>query len=76
MSAPQSVSSWLGTNIDADLPRVDITYQLTPFDTAAAQLDANGYPMAGASGKSSTDIGFVLPTGTYNISYKGRARSR
>ncbi len=71
MSAPQSVSSWLGTNIAADLPRVDITYQLTPFDTAAAQLDANGYPIAGATGKSSTDIGFVLPTGTYNISYQG-----
>jgi hypothetical protein len=69
--APQSVSSWLGTNIAADLPRVDITYQLTPFDTAAAQLDANGYPIAGATGTSSTDIGFILPTGTYNISYQG-----
>jgi hypothetical protein len=69
--AVQTVSSWLGTNINADLPRVDITYQLTPFDTPAAQLDANGYPVAGASGKSSTDIGFVLPTGTYDISYKG-----
>jgi hypothetical protein len=66
-----TVSSWLGTNIDADLPRVDVTYQLTPFDTAAAQLDANGYPVAGASGTSSTDIGFVLTTGTYNISYQG-----
>ncbi|MGO9834440.1 MAG: hypothetical protein ACLP1X_09510 [Polyangiaceae bacterium] len=67
----QTVSSWLGTNIAADLPRVDITYQLNPFDTAAAQLDANGYPVAGASGTSQTDIGFVLTTGTYNISYVG-----
>jgi hypothetical protein len=55
----------------ADLPRVDIAYQLTPFDTPAAQLDADGYPVAGASGKSSTDIGFVLPSGTYKISYVG-----
>jgi hypothetical protein len=67
----QTVSSWLGTNIAADLPRVDVGYQLSPFDTATAQLDANGYPVAGASGKSTTDIGFVLPTGTYNILYQG-----
>lgn len=66
-----TVSSWLGTNVAADLARVDITYQLNPFDTAAAQKDANGYPVAGAAGKSATDIGFVLPTGTYKISYKG-----
>jgi len=66
-----TVSSWLGTNIAADLPRVDVAYQLTPFNTAAAQLDANGYPVAGASGTSSTDIGFVLPTGTYKISFEG-----
>jgi hypothetical protein len=66
-----TVSSWLGTNIAADLPRVDITYQLSPFDTPAAQLDANGYPVAGASGTSATDIGFVLPSGTYKIEYTG-----
>lgn len=66
-----TVSSWLGTNIAVDLPRVDIAYQLNPFDTPAAQIDANGYPVAGASGKSTTDIGFVLPTGTYKISYRG-----
>ena len=66
-----TVSSWLGTNVAADLPRVDVTYQLNPFDTPAAQKDANGYPVAGASGTSATDIGFVLPSGTYKISYKG-----
>jgi hypothetical protein len=66
-----TISSWLGTNVDGDLPRVDVTYQLSPFDTPAAQLDANGYPTAGASGKSTTDIGFVLPSGTYNIQYQG-----
>jgi hypothetical protein len=66
-----TVSSWLGTNVAADLPRVDITYQLTPFDTVASQLDANGYPVAGASGQSSTDIGFILPSGTYKIEYTG-----
>ena len=66
-----TVSSSIGTNISADLPRVDVTYQLSPFDTTAAQLDANGYPVAGASGKSSTDAGFLLPSGTYKISFKG-----
>jgi hypothetical protein len=66
-----TVSSWLGTNVDGDLPRVDVAYQLSPFDTPASQLDANGYPVAGASGKSSTDIGFVLPSGTYKIQYRG-----
>jgi hypothetical protein len=66
-----TVSSWLGTNIAADLSRVDVAYQLAPFDTPTARLDANGYPVAGASGKSSTDIGFVLPTGTYKISFVG-----
>ncbi len=66
-----TVSSWMGTNISADLPRVDVTYQLTPFNTAAAQLDANGYPVAGASGTSSTDIGYILPSGVYDISFQG-----
>jgi len=44
---------------------------LSGFNTAAAQLDANGYPVAGASGQSQTDLGFQLPTGTYDISYVG-----
>ncbi len=66
-----TVSSWIGSNVDADLPYADITYMLTAFDTAAAQLDANGYPVAGASGTSQTDLGFQLPTGTYDISYVG-----
>ncbi len=66
-----TASSWLGTNVAADLSRVDVTYQLQPFDTAANQKDANGYPVAGVAGKSSTDIGFVLPSGTYKIAYVG-----
>jgi hypothetical protein len=66
-----TVSSWLGTNIAADLSRVDITYQLQPFDTPANQKDTNGYPVAGVNGKSSTDIGFVLPSGSYKIAYVG-----
>ncbi len=70
-SVTPTVSSWLGTNVATDLPRVDVSYQLNPFDTPAAQLDTNGYPVAGALGKSTTDIGFVLPTGTYKISYRG-----
>jgi len=66
-----TVSTWLGTNVSADLARVDITHQLQPFDTPPNQKDANGYPVAGASGKSSTDIGFVLPSGSYKIAYVG-----
>ncbi len=48
-----------------------MAYQLTPFDTPAAMKDVNGYPVAGQSGKSQTDIGFVLTTGTYTLTYKG-----
>lgn len=66
-----TVSSWVGTNVNADLPFADITYQMAGFNTAAAQLDANGYPVAGASGTSSTNLGFQLPTGVYDISYVG-----
>ena len=66
-----TVSAWLGTNIAADLSRVDIAYQLNPFDTKPAQKDGNGYPLAGVSGTSATDIGFILTSGNYNISYKG-----
>jgi len=68
---PPTASSWLGVNVSGDLPWADITHQLAPFDTAAAQRDANGYPIESASGTSSTDIGFVLPSGAYKISYKG-----
>jgi hypothetical protein len=66
-----TISAWLGTNISADLPYVDVTYQLNAFDTQGGAKDSAGYPASGVSGKSQTDIGFVLPTGTYNISYKG-----
>jgi hypothetical protein len=66
-----TVSSWLGTNVDEDLARVDVTTMLAPFDTAAAQEDANGYPLANATGTSSTDVGYLLPTGVYKISYVG-----
>jgi hypothetical protein len=66
-----TVSSWLGTNVDADLPYADVTYLMNGFDTPAAQLDASGYPVAGASGTSQTDLGFQLPSGTYGISFVG-----
>ena len=64
---PPSISSWMGTNVAADLPRVDITYQLAPFDST--NNDANGYPLT--TGTSSTDIGFILTSGDYKVSYKG-----
>jgi hypothetical protein len=66
-----TVSSWMGTNIAADLPWVDVTYMLSTFDTPAAQQDANGYPVAGVAGTSSTDVGWLLPSGTYDVSYQG-----
>jgi hypothetical protein len=73
-----TVSSWLGTNVNADLPFADITYMMKGFspngaaaDAAASMLDANGYPLAGISASSSSDLGFLLPTGTYNLSFKG-----
>jgi hypothetical protein len=68
---PQTVSSWMGTNINADLPFADVTRMMSGFNTAAAQLDTDGYPVAGASGTSSTDLGFLLPSGTYDISFVG-----
>jgi hypothetical protein len=63
-------STWLGTNVSGDLPWSDITYLMSPFGSASA-LDANGYPVAGSSNTSSTDMGYLLPSGTYNISYVG-----
>ncbi len=66
-----TASSWLGTNVAADLPRVDVAYQLAAFDTPADQKDPDGYPIAGASGTSATDIGFILPSGTYKIAFTG-----
>ncbi|HEX4516798.1 MAG TPA: hypothetical protein VH054_24790, partial [Polyangiaceae bacterium] len=69
-----TASSWVGTNVAADLSRVDVAYQLSPFDTPTNQKDANGYPVAGVNGKSSTDIGFILPTGTYKIAYQGTGK--
>jgi hypothetical protein len=66
-----TIASWLGTNVAADLPYADIGHLLAPFDTPLASKDANGYPLAGAAGTSSTDIGFVLPSGDYEIAFKG-----
>jgi len=71
MIGPPTASSWLGVNVSGDLPWSDITHLLAPFGTPLAQRDAHGYPMAGVSGTSQTDIGFLLPSGTYKISYEG-----
>jgi hypothetical protein len=67
----RTMSTWIGTNLSSDLVYVDITHMMNPFNTAAGSKDANGYPVAGASGLSHTDIGFLLTSGTYKISYKG-----
>jgi hypothetical protein len=66
-----TVSTWVGTNVAADLPYIDITNQLAPFDTPDELKDARGFPVEGASGTSTTDVGFILPSGRYNISYRG-----
>lgn len=67
--AKPTISPFLGTNVSGDLTRVDVTYELAPFD--APTKDAHGMPAAGTSGKSATDVGFLLPTGDYAISYRG-----
>jgi hypothetical protein len=69
--AVPTVSSWLGVTISGDAPFVDITHMTAPFDTPAAQLDESGYPVAGASGTSNADLGFLLRSGAYKISYQG-----
>ena len=71
-----TVSSWLGTNTDGDLPRVDITYQLAPFDVPAEDGGPRSSTRTATRSRarpatSSTDIGYLLPTGTYNVSYVG-----
>ena len=66
-----TVSSWIGTNIGGDLPLADVSALCQPFNTSSAQKDANGYPLAGVSGTSSTDLGFQLPSGTYKVAFKG-----
>jgi hypothetical protein len=67
-----TVSSWMGINADADLPWSDVATQLAAFTLSnGGKADANGYPVAGASGTSSTDMGFLLPSGTYAISFTG-----
>ncbi len=67
-----TVSSWMGINADADLPWSDVATQLAAFTISnGGKADANGYPVAGASGTSSTDMGFLLPSGTYAISFTG-----
>src|SRR5262249_30283503 len=53
---------------------VDIVHQLNQFDTPDNQKDSNGYPIAGASGTSETDLGFALPSGAYKISFRGNGR--
>lgn len=69
--AVPTISSYLGTNVSGDLTDVDLVHVLAPFDTPAASKDAHGLPVAGASGKSTTDVGFLLPTGDYTLSYRG-----
>jgi hypothetical protein len=66
-----TVSSFLGTNMAGDFPFPDITNNLVPFNEPSGQADANGYPIAGVSATSSTDVGWMMPTANYNISYVG-----
>lgn len=72
LAAGATASSWLGVNVDSDFPFADLRSELSGFvaDNNGA-LDANGYPVAGVSATSTSDIGETIPTGSYNLSYEG-----
>lgn len=65
-----TISAWLGTNVAADLWAADLARQLDAF---SGTTDANGLPSPGTSGTSSTDAGFLLPTGAHTLPSKSRA---
>ncbi|WAS95458.1 hypothetical protein [Nannocystis punicea] len=63
-----TISAYVGTNVSADLWAADFGRQLSGF---SGTLDANGLPGAGQSGTSQTDVGFLFPTGTYELVWEG-----
>lgn len=71
LGTPAPGSPWMGMNISADIPYADITNQLNAFEIPENLKDAQGYPLPGISAISETDIGAVLPSGMYKISYRG-----
>jgi hypothetical protein len=72
LAAESTSSAWIGVNVDSDFPYADLRSELTGFvpDNNGA-LDTNGYPTAGVSATSNSDIGETIPTGIYNLSYVG-----
>lgn len=63
-----TISAYVGTNVSADLWAADFARQLNGFD---GTLDANGLPASGQSGTSQTDVGFLFPTGAYDLRWEG-----
>lgn len=63
-----TISAYVGTNVSADLWAADFGRQLNGFD---GTLDANGLPASGQSGTSQTDVGFLFPTGAYELRWVG-----
>ncbi|MEZ4450448.1 MAG: hypothetical protein R3B09_13295 [Nannocystaceae bacterium] len=63
-----TISSYLGTNISADLWSADFARQLKGFD---GMVGADGLPVSGQSGTSLTDVGFLFPTGVYELAWEG-----
>ena len=63
-----TISAYVGTNVSADLWAADFAMQLSGFDGTPG---ADGLPVSGQSGTSTTDVGFLFPTGTYELVWEG-----
>lgn len=63
-----TISAYLGTNVSADLWAADFGRQLSGFDGTPGP---DGLPASGASGTSQTDVGFLFPTGAYQLVWTG-----
>ena len=63
-----TISAYVGTNVSADLWAADLGYQLAAF---SGTLDATGLPSSGHTGSSTTDAGFLFPSGAYTLVYEG-----
>jgi len=63
-----TISAYVGTNVSADLWAADFGNQLSGF---SGTLGPGGLPASGQSGTSTTDVGFLFPTGTYSLEWQG-----
>lgn len=63
-----TISAYVGTNVSADLWAADFARQLSGFDGTPGP---DGLPASGQSGTSQTDVGFLFPTGAYQLVWQG-----